>query len=277
MSRSAAGLVLIAALLISGCSVLGFVYNRADHFALREIERYLPLRPEQREATAAALAELHARHRREQLPLIAAALRRFADAVAQPLSVEDWEGWLQQLEALINDSLAPLPAQAAPLIATLDDAQLQDFWDRLAKEREQRRDQRETLSPGKRAKAVERSLRRWIGRLSPAQQARISAWAEARGPAEEDPAYRAHLAERERALRGLLASRREADFAARLSAFIESDTVPASTRQRWQTEREAMLGLLSSLSAGLSPRQRERAQARLRAYAEVIETLAAGA
>lgn len=277
MSAGLRVMVVLLSLGLGGCSVLEFVYNRADRFALREIERYLDLQPAQRDATAAALAALHAEHRREQLPVIATDLRTFAEALAVPLSAADWEVWVRRLETRINDSLAPLPARAAPLIALLEDAQLEAFWRRLAEAREERRAEREARSPGERAKAVERSLRRWIGRLRPEQRSAVRRWAEARGEGVEDAAYAAYLAERERALRALLERRRAPDFAERLQAFIEDDRVPASSRARWQAEREAFLGLLADLSAGLTPAQRERGQSRLRAYAEQVETLAAAA
>lgn len=275
MRRRFRGLALLAALMLGGCSVLGFVYDRADWLLLREIERYLDLRPEQRAATAEALARRHAEHRREQLPAIAQSLRELAGALAVPLGAEDWARWLDQAEALLNRSLEGLPEAAAPLVATLDDAQVEGFWERLQEVREQRADEREARSsPRERAKSVERALRRWIGSLTPAQQEAVRSWAALRDPGLEDPAYESHLRQREQALRRLLADRRDPDFAARLVTFLDEDTVPATTRQRWEDERIAFVELLASISASLSDAQRERAQERLRRYARQIESLA---
>lgn len=275
MRRRSRGLALVAALMLSGCSVLGMVYDRADWLLLREIERYLDLRPEQRAATAEALARRHAEHRREQLPAIAQSLRELAEALAVPLSAEDWVGRLDQAEALLNRSLEGLPEAAAPLVATLDDAQLEGFWKRLHEAREQRAEAREERSsPRARAKSVERALRRWTGPLTSVQRDQVRTWAALRDPGQEDPAYEAHLRQREQSLRRLLADRRDPDFAARLVTFLDEDTVPATTRQRWEDERIAFVELLASISASLSDAQRERAQERLRRYARQIESLA---
>lgn len=256
-------------LTLVGCSLTQTAYNRADWWALREIQRYVTLDPEQRVMTRAALSDFHQWHRDTQLPRYADALDEASDALSEPLSAEAWTSWLERLEQLLSDSLQPLPERAAPLIAQLSDAQIEEFWERFQARREARQDDREAVTAAYLEREGIKRFRRWVGRPTDTQRDLLRAWAQSMPPRqpEEEAGYRDYLVEREAALRALVDRRGEVDFAASLKAFIASAAPPLTTEDRQADERDHTMRLLAALSQSLTERQRDRLRVQVKRYA----------
>lgn len=182
-----AGLVLTVLGATSGCATT-FLYDRADRFANRWVGSYLDLDAPRQERLDAALAELHEWHRREQLPVYVDWLR----AVAGRLEDETpWSGDELRDRGMALGVYWRVVAEAAmPMLtgigADLEDAQVAGLLASLREERDKEFSaaERRTASwhQARRARSMERFLRRWIGSLSAEQRAAVAAWSEALEP-----------------------------------------------------------------------------------------------
>ena len=280
--RICRGLLLCAALFsLAGCGT-AFIYERADGFAGRWLNGYVELEPQQQAALEAELEALHEWHRREHLPRYAAWLRSLAGQLEAPgaLGPAEVRARGEELGAfwreLADRALPPL----LELGSGLDDAQAEALVARLRDEHRELLEEGARRSAewqaGRRARAMERFLKRWTGRFSAEQRAAVRAWSQ-----QLEPSREAWLESRIGwidAMEGALA-RRDDEAALELAAR----TLIARPEERWSEEYAGLVArnsartteFLAQFLAGLDPAQRARAVERLESLASDLESLAA--
>lgn len=266
-------LILASLFVLAGCSGLSLVYNRLDTLARFEAGRFVDLSPPQRAEFRQRFDALWGWHRRTQLPLYAQRLREAAALADAPVEPEALRALAGQARALALPLARRGVETFAPLVATLDEAQvgdlLADVRRRLDKDRhEQQRRSEDDWRREREEDAIDR-LDHWAGSVTREQRARIRAWAAdlQRGPdTDADEA----LALLQRAL----AERGRADYAAYLIADWIDAAAPADERRRDDTAGRAAEALLVDLSTLATPEQRRHLRQRLLALADELDELA---
>lgn len=265
---------------MTGCAT-SLVYDRADRLTSRWVSGHVELDTAQQDALDARLAELHAWHRREQLPLYADWLRAAAARLGDeaPLSVEELQAFGAEL-GVFGRALAsagvPLLArvgadledvQVTALLAGLRDQQEQDHAAALRRA--------ETWHQQRRARSMERFLRRFTGRLTDGQRAAIMTWSAELAPTRA--AAHDNRAGWVDDLEAALARRQDTE-----ALLAAAEVLFARPADRWSPEYAALIernsaattAFLADFLAGLEDRQRERAADRLRRLAVELDQLA---
>jgi len=266
-----------------GCAT-SFFYERADRFTERWLDGHLELGEVQQAELAAGLEDLHAWHRREHLPDYAAWLRAVAgrlERVPSPSS-EELQGYGEQLAAWWRE----LAETSLPLLvrigSQLDDARVAALLASLHEERREELEAAERADPAReearRARSMERFLRRFTGSLRPAQRDALAAWS-ATMEASRIPRLENRLGWIQELEEALERRREPGALAAAAYPLVVTPT------RRWKPAYAALaernrgrtMAFMADFLAGLEPRQRERAVDRLRKLADELEALSAEA
>lgn len=166
----------------AGCAA-SFVYDRADRLTHRWLGDYVTLDATQEAMLDAGLADLHLWHRHEQLPAYAGWLRGIAARLQAVEPVSDGE--LRALGKELGAFWRELAGTALPLMtqlgAGLRDAQVAELIATLREEHETEFEMAGRRSDDwrqqRRARSMERFMRRWTGPLTDAQRDAASGWA----------------------------------------------------------------------------------------------------
>lgn len=274
-------LLCVALLSLAGCGT-AFIYERADGFAGRWLNGYVELEPQQRAALEAELEALHEWHRREHLPRYSAWLQSVAAQLGAPGALGPAEIRMRGEELgafwreLADRALPPL----LELGSGLEDAQVTELVERLREEHRELLEEDSGRSAewlaGRRARSMERFLKRWTGRLSAEQRAEVRAWSQ-----QLEPSREAWLESRIGwidAMERALAARQDQE-----ALELAARTLIARPEDRWSVEYAGIVArnsartteFLAVFLAGLDPGQRTRAVERLEALAADFESLAA--
>lgn len=260
-------------LAVAGCSRLGLVYNHLDTLARLELRSFVDLTPPQREAFDAALARVWQWHRSTQLPQVAAELRVLARQAQAPLPPEAIEQLSLRAGELGAVTLRRILQEAAPIVATLDDAQVASILAQIEKRSAKAQKQRARLEDEEWAEQryddLIDQLDDWSGSVTPAQRGRIRRWSQELIPLRSVSDDR----QRRQAFAELLHTRREPELQQRLEAFFLPD--PPRPRKAAERQRHAAAHQLAAdLSALATAPQRAHLRERLEKLATQIERLA---
>lgn len=279
---------LALAILLAGCSLLAacsgakVVYGQLDVLLPWYLRDYIDLDTGQRGQLQHSIDSLLAWHRESEVARYAAFFGELAAEATEPFAPGRLQAARLELDSFWDDIARQAAPAAATLLGTLSDAQVDELFQRIA--REDRKVAKETLGRSdterieRREKALRRQLERWVGRLDEDQRAMVAACAvELRADAEGWLASR--VAWRE-ALRQAFADRhtptRFAPQLERLFADGESFWDP-QYRERFEADRERVLRLLADVDRSLSPVQRSKMRERLERWALDLESIAGGA
>jgi hypothetical protein len=187
-TRLKTGLLLLASVgLLASCSAIKLGYNNSVTIAHTYLSSKVDFSSEQSSLIKTSLAEIVQWHRRNELPTLARELQTARVALAangnavMPVTSEQ----VQALNQAIRDSLRRTADHAAPLIAknmlTLTPAQIPEIQKALDKSNNKYQAERIQPNPSKQAEALAKRMterfERWLGKLNPAQEARIAKWA----------------------------------------------------------------------------------------------------
>jgi hypothetical protein len=280
MNRLLRLLVLAVVLLgLSGCTVR-LVYTQLDWLAPWYLGNYVSLDEAQRAMLDERLAVRLDWHCSSELPRYADWLRRVeGDLQNGEISAQHLSVHLEVAEAFLRNLGSRLPHAAAALLITFTDAQIEELFenleDRLADNRETFVDKPAVLLQQERAARMERRLRRWLGRLNTAQQARVEAWSVGLAPFGEQ--WIDNRARWQGELREAIEGLRHDPLAleARLEALMVYPERGWSDeyRARMDFNRAQTLALLVDLYRLSSERQRERLIQRIGSLARDFERL----
>lgn len=275
-------LVLVALGAMPGCAT-SLVYDRADRLANRWVGGYLELAPAQQQVLDDGLLELHLWHRREQLPLYADWLRGLAVRLGdgQPFSPDELRALGTEMGAFWRVLAGAAMPMMADIGAALDDDQVTGLLATLREKREADvaaaagRD--ESWRQQRRARSMERFLRRWTGSLTAAQRATIADWSRQLEPSQD--AWLENRAGWLDDLQAALAHRPD-----RGPLLLAAEPLFVTPSDRWSAEYAALVernsatttAFLAGFLARLEDQQRARAISRIERLAGQLDQLARG-
>lgn len=272
-------LVVLFALALSACGTR-LIYDRMDTLLYFQLASEVTLDDEQAGALRASLRELHAWHRGAALPAYAEFLETLADDMAQPMGAGAIDAARIGLEALWRDTVAGFAPAAARWLASLDQAQREEFFAALAERDEELR--REYCDIGdeerrrNREQAVVSALGDWLGRLGPEQRTLVREQLQAIDANGCDwIANRADFRERLRQVVDTHTA--DPHYGARLARLLmhPEDGWDPAYRARYASNSEVVVTMLAELDRTLTERQRARLGSKLRRYALDFRELAA--
>lgn len=266
---------------ISGCT--NFFYNRLDTLAAWYVQDLVSLDDDQRSDLRAWLESTLQWHRQSELVRYAKFLRELADQSAQPGNARTYKAIEEQAEefgARLVEQAAP---DAARLLMSLTPAQLNEFETNLAeKSRERNEKNLKALAQGKwhdkRAKDIEKQLRRWTGSITKDQEQLI-----AEQSARFDSATADWLESQARWRQAMFGALRERFTAGSSPAAVEERILALlrTPENQWtrayQTKaaqnREQSLVVLAAIDASLTASQRAHLQRELTQLAQQLEAM----
>ncbi len=254
-------LIACSVLLLAGCG-LRFAYSQLDWLLPWYLRDYVTLDAGQRGEVDRRLAGLLDWHCRSHLPEYVATLRSAnALLVAERVEPAQLEPFLERGEALWREIVAELEPDLRVLLAGLSEEQVEELAAAFARRGEEARKEflsgDEAAQHAARVERMEERLRRWFGRMTPAQRERIADWSRALRPTTD-----AWLEDRARWQAELLDALRVRADAAAFAPRLAQALTPREAR--WSAvHREAVaynrartLALLAELHALSSASQR---------------------
>lgn len=255
--------LLTLSLVLAGCNRVGLAYRNLDVIIPWTLSDYLDMNAGQKSWFNDTLKEHLAWHCTTQLPGYLDWLDRLqhmvdsqqiTDAALQTRTVE-----AKQAIAEIAREITP---SAVQLLQGLDDQQVKDMSDALAKDLRKRQD--EYLKPPlaqqikERAERMSKRLDAWIGPLSASQQNRVTAWSNALG--EQNQAWIGNRAHWQTQFIEAVEHRRAPDFPQKMQRLLvdrESLWTPEYRAAYAQTEAAAR-SLIVDLMAESTVQQRQK-------------------
>lgn len=266
------------AVLLTGCTMLGLVYNRLDSIVGFYIEDLVTLTPQQSAQLDRTLAGNLAWHRSSELRRYAEFLREVAATFSTPVDREQ----LVDVSRRTEDYWRDIFEQAAPgytaLALSFSDAQARELMEGFERKDEEEyreyagRTEAERIQ--RREKQVRRLLERFTGPLSAQQRALVADYS--RSTPELMDEWRAMRVIWRSELEAALDQRRDTpQFHATMRQLIAWPDAywPDSYRRRFDEGRERFLALLLQLDRTLTAEQRAATRRELLALAGEVEKL----
>lgn len=273
--------IIVCCLLFASCSSK-MAYNFVDWYLMWKVEKYADLNPEQKKQAAAAFDDFHEWHRTTQLPRYAEYMRGLKERLAQPVTAESLHAETDEMQLMIDDSMAYLMPTAVSIISSFSDAQAQQMLEKLEKDRE---DYHKKYLSGDMQDLAEARINElkdkigpFFGRFTDQQKEWVDDWA--RDMEFYEPLMLKQQEDWAHTLEEVLNRRHDKAFLAaslRKLMFYRSDD--------WHPELERMIDVNQALSLEmgakfmnhLTPKQREKMNKKLDKYIEVFEEIAADA
>jgi hypothetical protein len=267
-------LALAAAWVLSGCATMRLAYDNADTFVRWRAGNYLDLEGEQAQDLEERIQDFHRWHRSHALPQYETLALEAARRLDAGLSPQDLVWGYDSFKAQAGIALREAATRIAPLLDRLDPSQLAHIQRGFAEDnRRFARDHLRGNEEERRTRRVRRTVERledWVGRLSEPQVERVRRFAE-RAPQADELRDR----ERRRLQAAVLDIVRRREAQARLEDLAvgwERGREPAYAAASEAYRRE-LYAMLLDIERTLTPRQRARAVARLRTYADDFRAL----
>jgi len=272
------GLLLVVSVLASSGCGIKLLYNNADTLTRWWVNDYIDMTAAQREFLDASTAEVLYWHRTTQLALYREQLLSLANAISEPIDLDELEAYVNQVESwgeAVNARATPI---ALEMLLSLSAEQRQEFRREIKKsnrdyEKEAKR------SPADRARENARDyvsfLKRFTGRLSKEQRAFIEEQHLRLTPdARVILEYRLHW--QQRLLSALNSEPPDVELMDDLMVNFDAHYTDEFAQMLDANEaiyEELALGVLN----GLTLKQRARMAAELRDYAQLCSELIATA
>ena len=160
------------ALVLSGCSLRKLGYNLAPRFIVSRIVDTFDLDKAQKKQTQVAIAELHAWHRKNELPRYVELLDGVIARTADGLTRDEVLWMLKETETTVERTAQKLVPAAAGLLVTLTPEQLSHSEKEMQKgsqERFERLELPEQEYVNFRLKRAKKNLNTWLGSYNDAQ------------------------------------------------------------------------------------------------------------
>ena len=171
-------LLLAATSMLIGCSATRIAYDNFGLMSRFMLGRYVDLDTLQAEALKPHIASFHQWHRANELPVYAAVLHSAGQRAAKGITAEDVEWSIANVRARLRAFTARAAVEVAPVLVTLDAAQVAEIEHAFAENNERYAKEYLDSDDTKRRRA---QLKRAIGRfsefagdLSDEQEARIA-------------------------------------------------------------------------------------------------------
>jgi hypothetical protein len=275
--------LLVLALALGAAACTNFFYNRLDTLATWYIQDLVSLDDGQRSDLRSWLESTLQWHRSSELVRYAQFLRELAGQASQPGNSSTYRGIETQVEAFGARLVEQAAPDAARLLMSLTPEQLAEFEANLAdKSRERNKESLEAQADGKwhdkRAKDIEKQLKRWTGSITKEQQQLIAAHS-----TRFDFTTTDWLESQARWRKAMFDALRERFAAGQSPAAVEERilTLLRTPENQWtrayQTKasrnREQSLAVLAAIDASLTPAQRAHLQRELNELAQRLEAM----
>lgn len=256
------GLLILAVVVIAGCSSTRTAYRYADWGLMWWVEDYVTLSDAQRSRLDADFRAFRQWHCSEELPRYSQWLANLEqDLEAGRLSAAEVRQRQQQLFAAIERLLVRATPLATHLLADLSPAQVAELEANMAANQREKEEEYLSPDPGvamdSRESRTRERAERWLGDLNAEQRRIIADWNRARGDQT-----RIWLEGRQRwqsALQEALTLRPGEAFEARMETLIQdSASVRGSDYQAMMADsRQALAELVSALLTSADASQRQ--------------------
>ena len=269
---------------MAGCSALRIGYSTAPDLVYWWADRYIDFTDEQTPRAREAIAQWFAWNRKTQLPDYAALLTRARGEVLADTTPARVKAWQDEAMPRLHAAFDRIAPQAADLMLTVTEAQVQHLERRYAKYNDEFRDDYLQPDPVKRAKAT---LKRTVdhaeelyGSLNDSQLALITEML-ARSPFDPQ-VWLAERQKRQQAMAQMLRRAREPNTTreealAALRGYVEQ--VERSPRADYRRYADALAEFNWTFAARLhnstTPAQRRVAAERLGGWADDLRAIAA--
>jgi hypothetical protein len=273
-------LLLLASLVLAGCGVRS-AYNNLDWLLMRWINGQISLNADQELSVRTALDDKLLWHCRSELPLYAEFLRGVeSDVAANRLDAERFMAHGEQLAEFGRRLLERARPDIIELFASLDDEQVAALREGFDERNEELREQAESLSESERQRqqveGMERGMRRFAGRITADQRARLEQWA-----ASLEPTAEATLAQRldwqSRFFETLALRADRGNFDPQMAALLEPGADWSDEyRALMEYNRQQTVEALADVHALAPERQLRRLQNRLSGWADDFDRLSCG-
>lgn len=269
-----------AALLVAGCgSVVRLAYNNADYALRVAAHEWFDLHGSQSDLMRTRIEDFHAWHRRQELPAYARLFDGTADRVQRGLTREDVQWVLDGVRARYRALAQQAAEDLAPVAATFTPANYKALERKMAEGNEQFEKDVLRIDPEKRSrnrfKTISGRFEEWLGPLNAEQEDLIRRFV--RSGADMLPVMLEDRRRRQRELVRLLEQYRTSpELRAKLTGyFVDLEQGRGPEYARLARAREAeFVQLVLDLDRTLTPKQRDHAVAKLRAYADEFQVLA---
>jgi hypothetical protein len=269
-----------AAALAAGCgTVVRLAYNNADYAMRVAAHDWFDLHGSQSDLMRARIEDFHAWHRRQELPEYARLFDGAADRLQRGLTREDVQWVLDGVRARYRALAEQAADDLTPVVATFTPANYKALERKLAEGNEQFEKDVLRIDPEKRRrnrfKTISGRFEEWLGALNAEQEALIRRFV--RGGEDMLPVMLEDRRRRQREFVRLLEQYRTSpELRAKLTAyFVDLEQGRGPEYAKLARAREAeFVQLVLDLDRTLTPRQRDHAVAKLRAYADEFQVLA---
>lgn len=273
--------LLTITVILSSCSTK-FAYNFLDWVIQWEISKYTKLTKEQRKYTNPAIDEFHRWHRHTQLPAYADYLEGLQQRLNARTVVtgEQLHEESDTVQLMIDDSLKYFIPIAATTLSSLSDAQTEEFFANLLKERQEYTEKYISSKPQKihknRVNKLKDYVTPWTGRLTAEQKQWIDTWSLDLEPYAE-LALEQQVAWEEK-LRNHMAQRQ--DIAALEKGlheltFYRTDGWGEEIQKTMDINQEKTFALLAKIYNNLTDKQKKRVAKKFHNYIADFRDLAA--
>lgn len=253
----------IAVLMLAACSHIGLAYRNLDVIIPWSLSDYLNMNRAQKSLFNDRLDENLRWHCTTQLPLYLTWLDKVR---AMAVSGRATDEQLQALTVDAKQAVTAIAKEITPstveLLQELDDSQVADLQQSLAKDMQDRRDK--FLAPpldeqiSERADRMEKRLTPWLGKLSDQQERRVQQWSASLGT--QNTEWLANRANWQQQFITAVQQRHTADFPQRIARLLqdrESFWTPRYHQVYADTERAARQLLIDLLQES-TPQQRQQ-------------------
>lgn len=255
--------LLTLSLVLGGCNRVGLAYRNLDVIIPWTLNDYLGMHAEQKNWFNDKLKEHLAWHCTTQLPGYLDWLDRLQQ-MADNNQVTDAALQARTTEAkqAIDEIAREITPSAIELLQGLDDQQVKEMNDALAKDLRKRQD--EYLKPPlaqqikERAERMNKRLDAWIGPLSTSQQNRVTAWSIALG--EQNQEWIGNRARWQAQFIDAVQQRHSADFPQKIQQLLvdRESLWPAQYRAAYAQTEAAARSLIVDVMAESTVQQRQK-------------------
>lgn len=175
--------------IVTGCSMAGMGYDMAPTLLSWQIERYLPLRSDQKALVDRHLVQFQAWHRATQLPRYSKALGEIDEQFRGPTDIANVRAVRERLPEFWGPVAERMAEPMAELLLTLDQGQIEAMKKKFIRANEKQRAQFVGNSPREREaarlKRVQERSEFFLGDLTEQQQAELKRLVAALPPSED--------------------------------------------------------------------------------------------
>ncbi|WP_265532373.1 DUF6279 family lipoprotein [Pseudomonas saponiphila] len=255
--------LLICSLLLGACSRVGLAYRNLDVIIPWTLNDYLDMNREQKSWFNQRLQQHLSWHCTTQLPGYLDWLDRLQSMVqSNQVSDEALQQRTREAKQAIAETARQIVPSAVELLQGLDDGQVAEMNNALAKDQQEHREQ--YLKPSlaqqieQRSQRMSKRLKSWIGPLSPSQQRRIEQWSASLG--EQNQQWVANRIHWQAQFSAAVAQRQNSDFPQRIEQLLvnREQLWTEDYRQAYARAEQAARHLLVDLMATSSLEQRQR-------------------